>query len=139
MNRRVSARHKKAARFRQRIRAEYLLGVAVVAVFLAFQTWSEHRLDTLRQQRFEFEERILAARAELAAADLKFARQSAQDRIVARARGELGFVDSRIGERIRLALPAEAPQPDEPLLWRLASGLDRFGGIRGAAAAEDER
>ncbi len=139
MNRRISGRRKKVARFRQGIRAEYLLTAAIVASFLAFQTWSEHQLDTLRRQRFEIEEQILATRADLAAANLEFTRQSAQDRIVARAKSELGFVDSRIGARIRVALPAAAPQPAEPLLWRLAGGLDRFSGIRGAVAAEDAR
>jgi hypothetical protein len=139
MSRHIAGRRKKVARLRQRVRAEYLLMATVVAAFLAFQTWSEHRLDTLRQQRFELEERILAARADLAGTNLEFTRQSAQDRIVARARDELGFVDSRIGERIRVARPAAAPQPDEPRLWHLARGLDRFSGIRGAVAAEDER
>ena len=139
MKRRIVGRRNKAARIRQRIRAEYVVIVVVAAAFLAFQTWSEHRLDTLRQHRFQFEERIVAARAELSAANLEFTRQSAQDRIVARAKGELGFVDSGIGERIRLALPAESPPADEPLLWRIASGLDRFSGIRGAVAAEDQQ
>jgi hypothetical protein len=139
MSRHIAGRRKKVARLRQQIRVEYLLIAVMVAGFLAFQTWSEHRLDTLRRQRIEFEGRIDAARADLSAASLEFTRESAQDRIVARAKAELGFVDSRIGTRIRLALPAATPGPDEPMLWRLASGLDRFGGIRGAAAAEDSR
>jgi hypothetical protein len=139
MTRHIAGRRKKVARFRRRFRAEYLLMAAVVAAFLAFQTWSEHRLDILRQQRFEFEEQILAVRADLSAANLEFTRQSAQERIVARARSELNFVDASIGERNRVARPAESTQPEDPLLWRLASGLDRFSGIRGAVAAEDKR
>lgn len=139
MSRRILGRRKKVVRIRQRVRAEYMLLVGVVGAFLAFQTWSEHRLDTLRQQRMDTEARIDVARADLAAASLEFTRESAQDRIVARAKAELDFVDSRIGTRMRLAMPSAPPKPEEPLLWRFASGLDRFSGIRGAVAAEDSR
>ena len=139
MSRKSNRRRGRVSRLRRQARPEYLVFFLALAGYMVFQTWSEHRLDTLRQQRFELEERILAARADLAGTNLEFTRQSAQDRIVARARDELGFVDSRIGERIRVARPAAAPQPDEPRLWHLARGLGRFSGIRGAVAAEDER
>lgn len=127
------------ARLRRRVRPEYLLMGTVLAGFLAFQTWSEHRLDTLRQQRLEYEERLASARSSLATAELRFSRESDQVRVVERARIELGFVDSEIGTRVRLALPAPEMLPEEPLLWRVAGGLDRFGGIRAAFAAEDSK
>lgn len=129
----------RVARLRRRVRAEYLLLAVVLAGYLAFQTWQQHELDRLRQQRIDYEERLVATRSALAAANFEYARHSAQDRVVARAREELGFVDARIGHRIRLALPAPAATAEEPLLNRLAAGLDRFGGIRSAGAAEDRR
>jgi hypothetical protein len=121
------------------MRSQYLVFFLVFAGYLVFQTWSEHRLDALRKERVEFEERIIGTRAALAQAQRQFARESDQARIVERARVELGFVDAEIGGRPRICMPA-APKADEgPLLWRLAGGLDRFGGIRGAFAAEDDR
>lgn len=139
MKSRPGTRRNRIAKLRRRVRPEYVLLAGVLASYLAFQTWQEHRLDRLRQTRIEFEERLVAARAGLVAANSEYAQQAAQDRIVSRARVELGFVDSRIGERVRLALPSEPVLPEEPLLVRLAAGLDRFGGIRTAGAAEDRQ
>ncbi|RKZ15351.1 hypothetical protein DRQ53_09270 [bacterium] len=132
-------RKKGVARLRRRLRAEFVLLGLLVASFLTFQTWSEHRLDTLGHQRLEYSERLASAQAGLASAQLTFVRESEQGRIVSRARAELGFVDAEVGERVRLALPAAKSAPEDPLLWRLAGGLDRFSGIREAFAAEDAR
>ena len=139
MSRKSNSRNKGFARMRRRLRPQYVVVLAVFATYLSFQTWAEHRLDTSRKERVEFEERIIGARASLAAAREEFDRQSEQDRIVSRAKKELGFIDSRVGERIRLALPAPEGAPEEPMLWRLAGGLDRFGGIRDAFAAGEEQ
>jgi hypothetical protein len=116
---------------------EYLFLLLVFAGYLSFSMWTEHRLDTLRKERVEFEERIVGARAALTSAEERFLRESEQSRIVHRARTELGLVDAEIGNRIRLALPASPTLPEEPMLTRLAGGLDRFGGIRSAIAGEE--
>jgi hypothetical protein len=139
MKTRSGRRHGRMAKLRRRVRTEYLVLALVVAGYLAFQTWQEHRLDRLRQTRIEYEERLVVARAGLASANLEYVRQAAQDRVVHRARVELAFVDSRVGERVRLALPSAPAPEEEPLLVRLASGLDRFGGVRAAGAAEGQR
>ena len=139
MSRRTNSRSKGLARMRRRLRPQYVVLLVVFAGYLSFQTWAEHRLDTLRKDRVEFEERIIGTRASLAAAREEFDRQSEQARIVSRAKKELGFIDSRVGDRTRLALPALQAAPDEPMLWRLAGGLDRFGGIRDAFASEENR
>lgn len=137
MKRIGSRRGKRANRMRKRMRMEYLVLLMVFAGYLSFSMWTEHRLDTLRKERVEFEERIVGARAALAVAEERFLRESDQARIVHRARVELGFVDAEIGTRIRLALPSSPTVPEEPMLTRLAGGLDRFGGVREAFAGEE--
>ena len=139
MSRTSRNRRGKVSRLRRRLRPQYLVFFCVFAGYLVFQTWTGHRLDTLRRERVEFEERVVTTHAALAEAERQFARESDQSRIVARAKSELGFVDARIGVRARICMPATESLADEPLLWRLAGGLDRFGGIRGAFAAEDDR
>lgn len=134
MNR--GSRHKGMARLRRSLRPELVLAGVVFAGFLAFQTWSEHRLDTLRQVRLEFDERLASAQSGLARAELEFDRESEQTHVVQRARAELGFVDAEVNGRARLALPAPEMIEPDPLLWRLAGGLDRFGGIREALASD---
>jgi hypothetical protein len=119
------------------MRMEYVVLLMVFAGYLSFSMWTEHRLDTLRKERVEFEERIVGAQAALAAAEERFLRESDQARIVHRARTELGFVDAEIGTRVRLALPSSPTLPEEPMLTRLAGGLDRFGGVREAIAGEE--
>lgn len=139
MSRKSNNRRGRVSRLRRQLRPQYVVFFCVFAGYLVFQTWSGHQLDTLRKERVEYEERISTARAALAEAESRFARESDQSRIVARAKSELGFVDARIGARARICMPTLEPAADEPLLWRLAGGLDRFGGIRGAFAAEAER
>ena len=130
---------RRVSRLRRQVRPEYLVFFLALAGYMVFQTWSEHRLDALRKERVEFEERIITTRAALAQAERQFARESEQSRIVDRARDELGFMDAEIAGRQRICMPSTQPAEEEPLLWRLAGGLDRFGGIRGAFAAEDDR
>lgn len=137
MKRIGSRRGKRANRMRRRMRMEYVVLLMVFAGYLSFSMWTEHRLDTLRKERVEFEERIVGAQAALAAAEERFLRESDQARIVDRARTELGFVDAEIGTRVRLALPSSPTLPEEPMLTRLAGGLDRFGGVREAIAGEE--
>lgn len=139
MSRKTSNRRGRVAKIRRQVRPQYLVFFVAFAGYLVFQTWAEHRLDTLRKERVEFEERIITTRAALSHAEGRFVRESEQSRIVDRARTELGFIDAEIGGRPRICMPAIQPPEDEPLLWRLAAGLDRFGGIRGAFAAEDDR
>lgn len=139
MRTRRGGRRHRISKLRRRVRAEWVVLVAVIAGYLAFQTWQEHRLDRLRQERIDYEERLVSERAALARANLQYARHSAQDEVVRRARTELDLVDSQIGERVRLALPSGPPPEEEPLLVRLAAGLDRFASIRTAGAAEDLR
>ena len=139
MSRKSSNRRGRVSKIRRQLRPQYLVFFAVFAGYLVFQTWAEHRLDTLRKERVEYEERIITTRAALAQAHRQFARESEQSRVVSRARAELGFIDAEIGSRPRICMPSTQPVDDEPLLWRLASGLDRFGGIRGAFAAEDDQ
>ena len=139
MSRKSNRRRGRVSRLRRQARPEYLVFFLALAGYMVFQTWSEHRLDALRKERVEFEERIITTRAALAQAERQFARESEQSRIVDRARGELGFVDAEIAGRQRICMPSTQPADEEPLLWRLAGGLDRFGGIRGAFAAEDDR
>jgi len=138
MSRKTSNRRGRVAKIRRQIRPQYLVFFFVLAGYLVFQTWAEHSLDTLRKERVEYEERIISTRAALAQAQRQFVRESEQSRIVSRARAELGFIDAEIGGRPRICMPAIQQPDDEPLLWRLAAGLDRFGGIRGAFAAEDD-
>ena len=139
MSRKTSNRRGRVAKIRRQVRPQYLVVFFVFAGYLVFQTWAEHRLDTLRKVRVEYEERIITTRASLAQAERRFVRESEQSRIVSRARAELGFIDAEIGGRPRICMPSTPTADDEPLLWRLAAGLDRFGGIRGAFAAEDDR
>jgi hypothetical protein len=139
MSRKPKHRRGRVSRLRRQVRPQYLVFFLFFAGYLAFQTWSGHQLDTLRRDRVEFEERIATTRAALAEAERQFARESDQSRIVARAKSELGFVDAAIGGRARICMPSVDVHDDEPLLWRLAGNLDRFAGIRGAFAAEDER
>ena len=139
MSRKSMNRRGRASRLRRRLRPQYIVLFCVFAGYLVFQTWTEHRLDTLRRQRVEFEERITSTRAALSEAEREYARESEQARIVARAKSELGFIDARIGARPRICMPVSPSVEEDPLLARLAAGLDRFGGIRGAFAAEDDR
>ena len=139
MMRRNAKRRKGLNRVRRSLRPQYLVLLMMLVSYLSYQIWAEHRLDTLRKERVDFEERLISARASLAAAREEFDRQSEQARIVGRAKSELRFVDSRVGERTRLAMPATVPGPEEPLLWRLAGGLDRFAGIREAFASGGEQ
>ena len=139
MNRKSSKRRGRVARLRRRMRPEYLAFFCLLAGYLVYQTWAEHRLDTLRLARVEYEERIITTRAALAESQRRFARESDQSRVVARAKSELGFIDAEIGTRPRLCMPVAPAAEEEPLLWRIAGGLDRFGGIRGAFAAEEGR
>ena len=137
MKRIGSRRGKRGNRMRRRMRMEYVVLLMVFAGYLSFSMWTEHRLDTLRKERVEFEERIVGAQAALAAAEERLLRESDQARIVHRARAELGFVDAEIGTRVRLALPSSPTLPEEPMLTRVAGGLDRFGGVREAIAGEE--
>jgi Tfp pilus assembly protein FimV len=121
------------------VRPQYLVLFMVFAGYLVFQTWAEHRLDTLRRERVEFEERIVSTRSALAEARREIAQESEQSRIVARARQELGFIDAEVGGRPRICMPAVEAPAEEPLLMHLARGLDRFGGIRDAFAGEGDR
>lgn len=115
------------------------VAVAVVLVSLVWSTLQTQRLVGLRQQAVELEQRVEAEAALRDAALAALLVERSYETVAARARVELGMVDSDPGSRTFVALPQDHSDEDPALTERLARQLDRFSRVRAAFASEETR
>lgn len=104
---------------------------------LVWSTLQTQKLVGLRQLAAELEIEQAEAQARLKAVNARLSEARNYDRIVERARLELGMIDSDASSRTFVAMPAREAVDDGGFVGRLADRLDRFSQVRASLAAEE--
>lgn len=116
------------------------LGALLLIGLFFWSTLQTQRLDELRSERFALEEECAYLEQLYRDAQQEWFAESSLERVIPRAKAELGLVDASPHSRTVIAV-APAPTPGRATAWLadLASRFDRFGEIRSAHADEGGR
>ena len=114
-------------------------GVVMLAIGLLFaMAWGANSAEQLRRERSHLTRQLSFEQDQLRRLTADYLQATSRHRIMTRAVDELGMVEASPSEKSVLALPgAEVAEERHPVWEKLASGLVRFGEIRGAQAEEE--
>jgi len=118
--------------------ARYALGLAAALGILFVMALQAHQLDQLQRERTRLSQELSYEEDAYQRLVADWYGATRRDRIVPRAKAELGLEEPSGDEKEVVALRVEPePVPPSGLLEQLRRGLDRYGEIRSAVAGED--